>query len=144
GAPPERVKLGDVDAISGGAIIQAALDALLRVRDASSDMRVFEPELFDLSNTNRYQISRLRDEGAPKVTGLEDASRRPSFVISGVAARFEEATLTDLLPLRDHVLVGADNLQARWSAQRHAPRWLGIGATADFMAMVSDHMSATP
>jgi len=144
GAPPERVDLGRVDAISGGAIVQAALDVLLRMPHTSADTRVFEPERVEISNTNRYQISRLRDEGALKISGLEDASRLPSFRISGVAARFEEATLSAFLPLRDRVLVGADNLQARWLAQTYAPRWLGIGATADFMAMVSDHARTTP
>lgn len=149
GAAPQSVALGGVDAISGGAIVQAALDVLLRLPGTSADTRVLEPDPFELSNTNRYQISRLRDLdvgtiGQLKISGLEDASRPPSFTISGVARRFEEATLAELLPLRDRVIVGADNLQARWLAQMHAPGWLGIGATADFMAMVSDHTSTTP
>lgn len=144
GAAPQRVALAGLDAISGGAIVQAALDVLLRLPAASADTRVFEPDPFEISNANRYLISRLRDEGALKISGLEDASRPPAFKISGTAARFEEATLAELLPLRDHVIVGADNLQARWLAQKHAPGWLGIGATADLMAMVSDHTSATP
>jgi hypothetical protein len=137
GPAPTRVLLGPLDAISGGAIVQAALDTLLRLPEVSADVRVFEPEFLELSNLNRYQISRHRDLTPPrrKVDTLADAAT-PTVAINGIAERFDPDVSRASLPVRPRVVVGADNLQARW--------WLGVGATADFMAMVSDHTPNAP
>ena len=52
------VPLGDVDVISGGAITNAALYALLRMPQTTAKVRIIEPELLNLSNLNRYALAR--------------------------------------------------------------------------------------
>lgn len=145
GSVPDALALRGIDAVSGGAIIQAALDTLLRLPDVSADVRVFEPQIVELSNLNRYPISRRRDLQPPqlKIAGLEEAAT-PTFRIRGVANAFDNSAAAAHAPIRDRVLVGADNLEARWCAQRQWPAWLGVGATADFLAMVTDHAPSGP
>ena len=40
------------------------------------------------------------------------------------------------------MLVGVDHIPSRWIAQRARPAWLGVGATADFLAVSSAHAAS--
>lgn len=132
-----NVEFGVVDCISGGAIIQAALHALLRLPGASGRFRVFEPQDLDLSNLNRYSLATRSSVNLPKIVGLERCST-DLFLITGLASHFDEALASSTM-LADKVLVGTDNVPSRWLAQESAPGWLGIGATSHFEAMASEH-----
>jgi hypothetical protein len=130
--------LGRVDCISGGAIVQAALHALRLIPRIAATVRVVEPESFDVTNLNRYALSRRSQVGIAKSAILSRCSDG-LFTISGETARFDEHNRTALLPLAPIVIVGTDNVPSRWAVQREHPRWLAIGATSEFMAMASEH-----
>lgn len=137
---PSKLAVGAVDFISGGAISSACLHALLRVPGLSGHFRVIEPDVFSLSNLNRYPLGRRSHIDIAKATTLEQF-QSDLITIRGVTARFDEESLPQLRPLAPFVVVGADSLPARWLAQREHPRWLGVGATAEFLAIASEHES---
>jgi hypothetical protein len=136
--PRGRLDLGYVDVISGGAITNATVYALLRVPELSADLRVIEPETLDLTNLNRYPLSRRSDENQPKVRVLEGYSRG-SFKISGKQARFDDSWPSLLGDLAPRVLIGADQIPVRWAAQDAAPQWLQVSGTSHLFAMASSH-----
>ena len=133
-----RLDLGRVDVISGGAITNATIYAILRVPELSADLRVIEPETIDLTNLNRYPLARRSDEEQPKARVLEGYSR-VSFQISGILARFDDSWSALLGSLAPRVLVGADQIPVRWAVQKAAPRWLQVSGTSHFFAMASSH-----
>jgi hypothetical protein len=136
--PRTPLDLGRVDIISGGAITNATIYALLRVPDLSADLRVIEPETIDLTNLNRYPLSRRSNENQPKVRVLEGYSRG-SFTISGKQARFDDSWPALLDKLAPRVLVGADQIPVRWAVQQAAPQWLQVSGTSHLFAMASSH-----
>ena len=136
--PRTPLDLGRVDVISGGAITNATIYALLRVPGLSAALRVIEPETVDLTNLNRYPLARRSDENQPKIRVLEGYSRG-SITISGKKARFDDSWPTLLGSLAPRVLVGADQIPVRWAVQQAAPRWLQVSGTSHFFAMASSH-----
>ena len=73
------IRLGAVDVISGGAITNAALYALLRMPAVTAAMRIIEPDLLDLPNLNRYALARRSMIGLaedPRPGGLPDPCHR--------------------------------------------------------------------
>lgn len=136
--PRGRLDLGHVDVISGGAITNATVYALLRVPELSADLRVIEPETLDLTNLNRYPLSRRSDDKQPKVGVLEGYSRG-SFKISGIQARFDDSWSALLGDLAPRVMVGADQIPVRWAVQHAAPQWMQVSGTSHFFAMASSH-----
>jgi len=130
--------LGRIDVISGGAITNATTYAILRVPELSADLRVIEPETIDLTNLNRYPLARRSDQSQPKVRVLEGYSRG-SITISGIAERFDDSWPALLGSLAPRILVGADQIPARWAVQQAAPRWLQVSGTSHFFAMASSH-----
>lgn len=129
---------GRLDFISGGAIANAFLHGLLRIPQARADVRVFEPETLDISNTNRYALSRRSFVGQSKTRILE-GSGTERVTITGVPLRFDENTPSEMLPLTPAVLVGTDDIPSRWYVQNLCPLWLCVGATIHFTAMASEH-----
>ncbi|WP_029086730.1 hypothetical protein [Brevundimonas aveniformis] len=138
---PRVVSLPDTDLISGGALTNAALYALLRLPGATGRMRVFDHDDSALSNLNRNMLlvrSRLEIK---KVDDLARFSGR--LQITPVARRFDKAlAASERLP--STVLVGVDDIPSRWLVQKLVPEWLGVGATAGFMAMSSFHTPDLP
>ena len=135
---PAPSDLGRVDCVSGGAIVQATLHALRRVPSLSAAVGVIEPDLFDQTNLNRYALGRRSQVDELKTELLEGLST-PMFTISGEAVRFDEQSAPELAPLTPRVIVGTDNVPARWAVQTEKPQWLVVGATSEFMAMASEH-----
>lgn len=131
--------LGDVDVISGGAITNAALYALLRIPAVTAAIRVIEPELLDLPNLNRYALARRSMTGWPKIHALA-SFQTPSIHITGTSQTFSEATASGLLPLAPRLLVGVDHIPSRWAAQQAAPAgWLCVGSSSHDFVLVSAH-----
>jgi len=136
--PPTEPELGTVDFVSGGAITNAALHALLRIRNLRGQIRIIEPENVELSNLNRYVLCRGSDVGASKAAVLASFGSR-GLAIEPVPTKLERSTLPSVSPLGDLVIVGADSVPARWLAQAQWPEHLIVGATAEFMTMTSSH-----
>jgi hypothetical protein len=135
--------LGSLDCVSGGAIIHSALFTLLHLPDVTADVRVIEPERLDLANLNRYQLSRRSECRAQKITALSSWSRE-SFHINGLAKAFSAKNRDLILPFASCVLVGTDDIPARWETQREWPEWLGVGATSHFLTVTSSHKRGLP
>ena len=130
--------LGRVDVVSGGAITNATIYALLRVPEASADLRVIEPETIDLTNLNRYPLARHSDVDQPKAKVLAGHARGV-IAISGIEARFDDSWPVLLGSLAPRVLVGADQIPVRWAVQQAGPQWLQVSGTSHFFAMGSSH-----
>lgn len=141
--PRMPLDLGRVDVISGGAITNATIYALLRVPEVSAALRVVEPESIDLTNLNRYPLGRRSDVDRPKVKVLEGYSRG-AVTISGQEARFDHSWPDLLDSLAPRILVGADQIPVRWAVQEAAPAWLQVTGTSHFFAMASSHHPGGP
>jgi hypothetical protein len=135
--------LGHVDAVSGGAITHGVLFCLLRVPDLRLSARIVEEQRAELSNINRYELLRASDDGRIKIEQLESVAAR-GVRIAGVRELFTKATRAGLLPLADHVLVGVDDVEARWWVQEDNPQWLAIGATGNHLAQLTTHAPGSP
>jgi hypothetical protein len=64
--------------------------------------------------------------------------------IRGVQVLFAEHTRDALMPLADHVLVGVDDIEARWWVQEANPVRLAIGATSNNLAQLTTHTPSSP
>jgi hypothetical protein len=135
--------LGALDCVSGGAIINSALFTLLHLPDITADVRVIEPEQLDLSNLNRYPLSSRSECGSQKITALRNWSRT-GFHIDGLEEAFSVKSRDLILPFAPRILVGTDDIPARWAVQREWPKWLGVGATSHFLTVTSSHMQGLP
>ncbi len=129
---------GDVDAVSGGAITNAALYVLKRTPGVHGKVRVIEAEALDLSNLNRYLLALRRHVGTAKTEILESYAG-DGIQVTGVPLRLEERTIHEIGPLADRVLVGVDHIPSRWLIQREAPEWVGVGSTQSLDVLVSSH-----
>lgn len=142
-APNETAQaatLGSFDMISGGAIANAALYALLRLPDVSGDCRILDQDVSATSNLNRNMLLRRSRLDILKVDDLSGYGL--GLVIDPVPIRFEGAASGQ--ELRSHVLVGVDDIRSRWRVQELWPSWLGVGATDGFDVQVSSHNAAVP
>jgi hypothetical protein len=131
--------LGDVDVISGGAITNAALYALLRIPEITAAIRVIEPETLDLSNLNRYALALASMTGSLKTHALA-SHQTPRIRIAGDTRTFSAATAPLLAPLAPRLLVGVDHIPSRWAAQQAAPsHWMCVGSSSHDFVLVSAH-----
>jgi len=135
--------LGDVEVVSGGAITNAALFALLRVPDVGADVRVIEPDTYGTSNLNRYALGRRSQVDLPKVDILTSFGN-DHIPVGGLTRRLDETFAAELGPLARNVLVGVDHIPSRWIAQRHAPGLVVVGSTSHDFVVVSAHPSHGP
>jgi hypothetical protein len=139
----EISSLGQIDFVSGGAINSGALYVLLRLPGLSGSGRIIEDDIVSLSNLNRGMLFLLSKLELPKAEVLADYASE-TFPILPVVSRFEPEPYAKLGQISDAVLVGVDDIRARWHVQRAWPKWLGIGATTHFNSMASFHTEATP
>jgi hypothetical protein len=137
------VTLGEVDMISGGAITNAALYALLRMPALTAAIRIIEPDLLALANLNRYALALRSMVGWAKTRALGSFST-PGITITGSDEKFDEVTARHLAPIAQRLLVGVDHIPTRWAAQRAATGWICVGASSHDFAMVSVHPPRTP
>lgn len=143
GTPLPVPNIGSIDLVSGGAIISNALHALFRLPDIRARFRVWDPQALDGSNLNRYLLMRRSMRGMPKAEALKRWA--PAGVtVDAIARQVDEVVLRELGELAPHVLVGVDNLEARWLVQSFWPRWLAVAGTAQFMVVASEHEPGMP
>ncbi len=135
--------LGHVDAIGGGAITHGLVYCLLRVPRLLVQLRVVEEQPCELSNVNRYAVLRASDEGELKIDQLETTATS-EIQIDGVPGLFTMDTRDALLPLADRVVVGVDDVEARWWVQAERPTWLAVGATGNHLAQLTTHVPQGP
>lgn len=138
-----RAALGEVDAISAGAIANAFVSTLLWLPDTTAELRVLDDDSGELSNVNRNMQQRASDGGKPKIEILARSSTS-GLTIAGVNARFPETNREGILPLAERVAVGVDHIPARWWVQEEWPSNLYIGATTDHEAIVTTHHPGEP
>ena len=135
--------LADVDVISGGAITHAVIFCLLRVPGVCGRLRVIEKQHAELSNVNRYPLLRASDDGRSKVEHLESLATT-DLQIQGVPSLYTKETRGGLLPLAKQVLVGVDDVEARWWVQEENPEWLAVAATGNHLAQLTTHIPGSP
>jgi hypothetical protein len=143
GLEADRPLLGQVDAVSGGAITNAFLQTLLWLPDADATIRAIERERADLTNLNRYSQLRASDNRKRKTVVLANSSRG-AVQVSGAEALFSSKMRKKLLPLAPTVVVGVDNVEARWWVQEEWPALLAIGATDNTSAVLTTHRPGEP
>lgn len=143
GLPTRAGRAGRLDLVSGGAITNAVLFVLLRLPGFSATARVIEAQDVDLSNVNRYMLLRASHQGIPKTHQLEAASSK-AIAITGVRELFTRETRHHLAPLAGRVLIGVDNVEARWWVQEEWPEWLCVGATQATIAETTTHRPDGP
>jgi hypothetical protein len=133
--------VGDVDVISGGAITNAAMYALLRMRPVTAAMRIIEPDRLAMSNFNRYALARKSMEGWPKTRALQ-SFQTSAISITGSGETFDDTAAARLAPIAPRLLVGVDHIPSRWAAQRAAAAsWVCVGASSHDFVLVSAHPS---
>jgi hypothetical protein len=96
--PVSDIDIGDVDFVSGGALTNGALHALLRVKGLRGRIRVLEPESLELSNLNRYVLGRKSDVGLRKADVLARYSTS-NLTIEPVPTKLDVETISTLLPI---------------------------------------------
>lgn len=135
------VDFGQVDVISGGAISQACLYALMRFPDIRMRGRVFDDDLTGQSNLNRNMLTLASDIGSLKVEIISERCGA-KLQLRPIANRFIcESSEADKLAPR--VLVGVDDIPSRWNVQRHAPGWIAVSGTSHFSVSSSAHSAGS-
>lgn len=137
------VDLGQLDAVSGGAITHALLFCLARIPGLRAHVRVIEDQAAELSNVNRYALLRASEDGLHKIEQLERVAAG-GLEITGVRQLFTKETRERILPLAERVVVGVDDVRARWWVQDEHPAWLAIGATGNHLAQLTTHPPGKP
>ena len=126
----QTVDFGQVDVISGGAISQACLYALMRFPDIQMRGRVFDDDLTGQSNLNRNMLTLASDIGSSKVEIISERCGS-KLQLRPIANRFTGET-SEVDKLAPRVLVGVDDIPSRWNVQRHAPGWIAVSGTSHF------------
>jgi hypothetical protein len=143
GLPTTARRAGRLDLVSGGAITNTVLYVLLRLPGFSAIARVIEAQETDRSNVNRYMLLRASQQGIAKTRQLEAASSK-AMPITGVGRLFTKETRHQLAPLAERVLVGVDDVEARWWVQQEWPQWLCVAATQATIAETTTHRPGRP
>lgn len=141
-ATPQIPSLAQIDFVSAGAINSSALYALLRLPKLNGVARIIEHDIVSRSNLNRGMLFLISHLDQPKADILA-AYGNDTFHIEPLPSRFTSEVYAKLGRLSDAVLVGVDDIPARWDVQSAWPIWLGIGATAHFNTMASFHTPDT-
>jgi hypothetical protein len=137
----EVVDFGPVDIISGGAISQACLYAIMRLPNIQMRGRIFDDDVTGPSNLNRNMLTVANDVGSSKVEIVAERCG-PKLHLSPVATRFTRES-SDLDKLAPRVLVGVDDIPSRWNVQRHAPGWVAVSGTSHFSVSSSSHSAGS-
>ena len=135
------VDFGQVDVISGGAISQACLYALMRFPDIQMRGRVFDDDLTGQSNLNRNMLTLASDIGSLKVEIISERCGS-KLQLRPIANRFTCET-SEVDKLAPRVLVGVDHIPSRWNVQRHAPGWIAVSGTSHFSVSSSAHSAGS-
>jgi len=135
---PEITDLEMFDVISGGAIANAFLYCLSRIRGARGIGRVFDSDRGDVTNLNRNMFVTATSARDLKVEVLQRAFGN-GLRLEGFPYHYDAITARRLGQLAARVLLGVDDIPTRWLVQAQVPAWLGVGATSHWSAMASFH-----
>jgi len=135
--------IGQLDIISAGAITNAALFALLRWPALQGRLRILDRDHAAESNLNRYALTRRSQLGRLKVRILAEHAT-PGVIVEALPMHLTSESAGQLLPLARRVLVGVDDIPARWLVSQHAPDWVCVAASTHFTVMVSEHIAGGP
>lgn len=127
--------VGQLDIISAGAVSNAFLYSLLRIPGVAGKARAFDADCSDDSNLNRNALLTADWVGRPKVE-LFAQFGTTRFEIEPIAQHYP---LDASVPLHDHVIVGVDDVSARWALATLGVPWMSVGATTDLSSMASVH-----
>jgi hypothetical protein len=136
------IDLGEVVAVSAGAIIQNLFLVLSAEPRVHGSFRVFDRDSTELTNANRCPFVMIDRLGVQKVDAIADQLPR-RLKIEPLGLHLDARSAVSV-PRGSIVVVGADDIAVRHLAQRTAPEWLGIGATSHLMAMTSEHPAGRP
>jgi hypothetical protein len=128
-----RGTLPRAEIVSGGAIGNALVFALLRAPAVEGVLGILDDDRNDLTNLNRNVMLRRSQEGAFKVESLASQATGRIRLVPRIL-RYEAG-----ITLCPSVLIGVDHIPSRWAAQTAGPGWMGVGATAGFCVQVSEH-----
>lgn len=132
-----------VDAISAGAITNAFLAVAVWLVQGSTNVRILDDDLAEVSNVNRCPQIRRSDDQKPKVEVLQ-ASSTSLLRVAGEQLRFTADTAGQFQPLAEHVLVGVDDISSRWRVSEIEPKSLYVGATTNREAILTTHHPGEP
>jgi hypothetical protein len=135
------IDLGVVDFVSAGAMTNAALAPLLRVRRLRGMLRIIDADIVEASNLNRYALIDRTMIGMAKVEALARLARE-GLDVTAMALRLSDTAPPG--PLAARVMLGVDHIPSRWVAQRRAPGWMCVGATSRTEILVSEHQVGGP
>ena len=135
----------NIDLISGGAITNAFLATQLWLPHNPTSLRVFDDDSIEPHNLNRCLQFRGHDasQKRAKVDALAQSSTQALRVI-GKPERFDKTNRDQILPFAEHVVVGVDDIPARWLIQEAQPANLYIGATTNNEAILTTHHPGQP
>ena len=120
---PTRFNLRTFDLVSCGAIAQASLFSLARVPNVCGKIRLFEPDVSDITNLNRNMLLRRSSVGLSKAREIA-AQRLGSISMEVFESRYEEERAAQRPSAS--VLVGVDHIPTRWAVQSVWPDWLAV------------------
>jgi molybdopterin/thiamine biosynthesis adenylyltransferase len=135
------IDLGVVDFVSAGAMTNAALAPLLRMRRLRGSLRIIDADIIEASNLNRYALIDRTMIGMFKVHALARLSRE-GLDVTALPSRLSDTE--PFGPLAPRVMLGVDHIPSRWVAQRRAPGWVCVGATSRTEILVSEHSPGGP
>ncbi len=137
--------VGDIDMVSAGAVNNAFLATLLWLPRICNDLRTLDDDVVGLDNLNRCLQFRASDaeQHRPKVQALAEASTA-DLHITGIRQRYSPESRARILPFAERVVVGVDDIEARWRVQEAQPAYLYIGATNNKEALVTTHHPSEP
>lgn len=137
--PSSDLNCGLLDFVSAGAVNQAAMYVLLRVPGIEFGSRVFDDDVIDRTTLNRGMLTLRSDIGRSKVSVIARYANSQA-----IPERLDGASLSRYIPLAPSVLVGVDDIPARWQVQRATLGWLGVGGTSHFGTLTSSHEAGEP
>jgi hypothetical protein len=98
---------------------------------------VFDDDITAASNLNRNMLTLNSDVGRLKTCVVCDHFSSATLILP-VNRRFVGDNYG--VQLSNRVLIGVDDIPSRWSVQRHAPHWVGVGGTSHFSVSSSSHL----
>jgi hypothetical protein len=136
--------LGKLDIVSGGAVTNAFMFALLRIPGIAGDIRVVEPQTYDDTNQNRCMLMTPHSSGVEKAVDLARFAT-PSLRIRPIVETYQNALNSGKLDTSGtSTIVGVDDIPTRWAVQQSVNHPILVGATTHWSAMSSIHFPNGP
>jgi hypothetical protein len=126
--PPniDRVQLGDANVLVGvGAVGNAAVFALSRLKGATGTLALVDPEQIELSNLQRYVLAERSDDDRPKVELAAAEFTRQQSPLEIVEHQLDWASYANRYGYKwERALVALDSARDRRTVQASLPRWI--------------------